>query len=192
MRPSPIFEGAAGLGGLGHALSSYEAVSGLGDYIAMNGLGDYFTTSSQLRGLGATVSGGGAVYIDPNCPMVTSDAGPPGVPIYQTPAYNKLLCTTTDAEAAVCNNSRDPYSCYFAKKYNKSFKNRVPAAAVGAWRAWGVSPSGEPLIPGTTGPAQIAANMEDDNTMLYVGLAAGAIVLVGAAVWWKKRHKAAA
>jgi LPXTG-motif cell wall-anchored protein len=143
---------------------------------------------------GATTSGG----VVPDCPPVTSTFMPPGIKNHDT--VFKQVCDASNANAALCNTTADPGSCYHAREHNMSFKNRVSPGEITAWRAWSPAGSGPQIlgdfrkgIPGAATPGG-APTTSDDNTMLYVGLGlgVGALVLIGGAVWYKKKKKMAA
>jgi len=173
----PIYEGAAGL-------SSYESVNGLGQYVPMSGLGVVTPTDA--------------------CPPITSTFLPPGVVNHDS--NGKQICGKTDANAALCNTTADPLSCYFSREYKTNFKNRQLPGEEAIWRAWSPAGSGKPILgdftkgikgaqaSGSAGPTPGVSPdpAASDDTMLYVGLGVGALVLIGGAVWYKKKKKMAA
>ena len=165
----PIYEGAAGL-------SSYESVNGLGQYVPMSGLGVVTPTDA--------------------CPPITTTFMPPGIINHDT--NGKQICNirsptpTSDANAALCNRTADPLSCWFSRERAGNFKNRQLKGEDVLWRAWNGSSGGGATAPSAQAPAPADPGAASDNTMLYVGLGVGALVLIGGAVWYKKKKKMAA
>jgi len=176
---------------------------------------------------GLKLTGSGAAA-QSQCPEQTSWGyfdpahGPPGVIKRNSPAY--LVCRPPPGDekiAEVCNRGFDPGSCFYAVRYNQSWKNRSTAAEVAAWRAWyqgqiapPTSPPPDPgakpnrglltginVVPLPAPPPPTQTGTPDpgapppppkSNTMLYVGLGVGALVLIGGAVWYMNKDKAKA
>lgn len=89
-----------------------------------------------------------------------------------------------DPVAAICNQSASPRRCMGQNFLAGDF---LGSGCKAEWQAWvgqkmAAQAAGAPL------PAAPAYETEPDNTMLYVGAAALALVAVGGAVWLGKKR----
>ncbi len=140
-----------------------------------------YSIQSATGGLGSL----GAVA---PCPLPVSTDVPPGLsPGVGADGGSRQICGpnyVNDPIAKLCNMSGNPGYCYYAKKNGKALLGRGTVADVAKWVAW--QPAwGTSAAPDAGTPAG-GATAASDNTMLYVGIGAAALIL-GGAVYWRMK-----
>lgn len=137
-----------------------------------------YTSMSGLGAFGGTFA--------PDCYLAGGRPNMLGTPMSaaQAAAYTRQYGPSAEAVVAICQQSADPVTCAAQNFLTKPFLGRP---CQNEWRAW----IQEKLVAGgasAAAAAQITAPPPPDNTMLYVGVGAVAVVGVGAALFFRKKR----